>query len=206
MFSMSVIISLFFVVFIGVFGVMIWMDGKKTYILPPKLNYNDGNSESNGEQATADHLENKKTGEITAKASAGPDGKALATAELGYEYQHSGTQAIKLYIELTFSYLVNLKTDNDQSTLNGKVEALVNTKSKTIVDDSLTTSGNLSNPESGKSATKSNTLAVSLQPGEKFTAYLKFTAEAANTAEGNCTAQITGKLTEICYRSEINLM
>lgn len=198
--STSVTIAVIFAAMLAIFGIMIWIDRRTTYIFPQKFNYNDGKSESNGPQAEAVHLEDNQTGAVTAKAIARENGNALSTAELGYEYQNSGAQVINLIVKITFDYQVNLETNTDQSTVAGKVETFVNAKSACIIDDSLSKPGSLFDPESGGLNTCSQSHSVSLQPGEKFVAYLKLTANATAAANGDCVSQVTGKVTEISYR------
>lgn len=203
--SMAGIIVIFFIAFAIIFGITIWMDTKRVYIHAPKFNYKNGNSETTGENATAEHDENEKKGEVIAKAVADGSGNAIAFAELGYEYQNTGKLAVNYVIEYMFNYRVNLEANSDTANVKGKVETFLNSKLKTITDDCLTTSGKQSNPENEGVVEASGKHKITLKPGEKFTAYLKLTAVAEGADKGECTSEVVAKLREISYRTELSL-
>lgn len=203
--SMSAILAVFFVAFAIIFGIIVWMDTKRVYIHPPKFNYKNGNAERNGENAEAEHKENEGTGEINVKATADGIGNALSSAELGFEYQNSGNKTLTYVIEFIFDYRVSFETSSNATKVKGEIETFVNSKSKTVVDGFLPNPDDHSKLGNGKLVAEvSRKRRVTLQPGEKFKAYLKLTAVADGADSGKCSSEIIGKLKEISYRTEIS--
>ncbi|MGH8499440.1 MAG: hypothetical protein ACRERV_11635, partial [Methylococcales bacterium] len=122
MFSVATMTALAFVIFLVILGVTIWIDGKKTYILPPKLNYQDGSQEISAENASAEYNANTKNGDLIVKVSANDQGKASAWAALGYEYGNTESDERVLIIVLTFKYRIKLYLDKNQSETRAKIE------------------------------------------------------------------------------------
>ena len=203
--SMSAVVAVFFIAFALIGGIIVWMDTKRVYIHPPKYNYKKGTADRNGENTEAEHQESEETGEIIAKASTDGAGNAFASSELGFEYQNSTNKTLTYVIEFIFDYRVSFES-NDSATakLKGKIETFVNSKSKTVVDEFLPTSDVQSKPGNGLLVTEeSRKRRITLQPGEKFHAYLKFTAVADGAESQKCSSEVFGKLKELSYRTEL---
>ncbi len=204
--SMSAVVAVFFIAFAIIFGIIVWMDTKRIYIHPPKFNYKKGTADHNGENAEAEHQENKETGGITAKASTDGAGNAFASSELGFEFQNSGNKALTYVIEFIFDYRVSFEAnDNAATKLKGRIETFMNSKSKSVVDEFLPTSDDKSKPGNGQLVAEvSRKRRITLQPGEKVDAYLKLTAVADGADSGKCSSEVVGKLKEISYRTELS--
>ena len=206
MFSVATITALLFVVFLMVLGITIWVDSKKTYILPPKLNHKDGGQEATEENASAEFKANPKNGDLIAKVSANDPGKASAWAALGYEYDNQDSNEKKIIVELNFKYRIKLDTDNDQSPVCAKIESVLNGNPVTIVEKRL------SAPEAEQTAHNDEYLsakqrhATLLKPGENFTACLKISLQAEAGSGGKCSGEIVANLSEIYYRPELRPM
>lgn len=206
MFSTATTTALLFVAFGLILAVTIWIDSKKTYILPPKLNHQDGGEESSEENATAEHKENTKNGDLIVKVTANDGGKASAWAALGYEYENKDSEDKKIIVELTFKYRMNLDTDNSQSSVSAKIETVLNSDSITIKKQALTApiAGDVKKNGEFLSAKKRHS--VTLKTGEKFTACLKITLEGEAGDRGKCSGEVVANLSEIYYRPELNPM
>lgn len=202
--SMSAILAVFFVAFAIIFGIIVWMDTKRVYIHPPKYNYKNGNADTKGESAEADHQESEETGELNAKAIVDGTGNALATAELGFEFQNSGHKEFAYVIEFIFDYRFSFETNNDTTKVKGKVETFVNSKPITVADEFLPIADDQTNLRNGQLVEASRKRRVTLQPGEKFNAYVKFTAIVDGVDPGKCSSEVVGKLKEIAYRTELS--
>jgi cytoskeletal protein RodZ len=210
MFSVATVTALLFVVFLMILGVTIWIDSKKTYILPPKLNYQDGGQETSEENATAEYKANTKNGDLIAKAAGSDSGKASVWAALGYEYENKESDERKIVVELTFKYRIQLDTDNDQSPVRARIETFLNASRMTIAERSLTapaaadTIQNAQHKDAFVNGKQRHI--VSLKAGENFRAYLKISLEAEAGAGGHCRGEIIANLSEIYYRPELNPM
>lgn len=203
--SVATLTAIFLFAFLIFFGVTIWIDGKKTYILAPKFNHANGDKDTSGENATAEHQESTETGEMVAKASIDGSGTASASAELGYEYEHADESDINLIVELKFSYQLNLEADNSNSQVKAKVETYLNSDSVTISEESLPKSDTETKTQSRKLIKKSQRHTISLKSGEKFTAYLKLTADVEGADSGKSGCEIVATLEEIYHRPEIKV-
>ncbi|MGH8548170.1 MAG: hypothetical protein ACRERU_06130 [Methylococcales bacterium] len=202
--SVATITALLFVVFLVVLGVTIWMDTKKTYILPPKLNYQDGGQEASEENASADYKANTKIGDLIAGVSASDSGKASAWAALGYEYENTESDERNLVVELTFKYRIKLDTNNDQSPVRAKIETFLNSDRVTIVENALTAPAPAK--KSNEFVNRKRRHITALKAGENFTAFLRISLEAEASAGGNCSGEIVANLSEIYYRPEVKPM
>lgn len=206
MFSTATTTALLFVVFLVILAVTIWIDGKKTYILPPKLNHNDGDDECSEQDASAEHKANTKTGDMLAKVSATGSGKASSWAALGYEYENTESEDKRIIVELTFKYRINLETDNSQSPIRAKITTVVNSDSKSITQQTLTAPATDENKNSGEFTNSTKRHATLLKAGENFTAYLKIEVEGEAGDGGKCSGEIAANLSEIYYRPELKPM
>jgi cytoskeletal protein RodZ len=206
MFSVATTTALLFVVFLVVLGVTIWIDSKKTYILPPKLNYDDGGREVSESNASAEYKANTKNGDVIAKVSANDDGKASAWAALGYEYENKDTEEKKIIVEMNFKYRIKLDTNNDQSPVRAKIETFLNENPVKIVEQSLTAPAGADVKHNEDFINGKQRHIAVLKPGENFTAYLKASVEAEAASGGNCSGEIISNLSEIYYRPELKPM
>lgn len=207
--SVATITALLFVVFLGVLGVTIWIDSKKTYILPPKLNTQDGGDEASEENASAEHKASTKNGDLIAKVSANDKGTASSWAELGYEYENTQSDDQKLVVELSFKYRLNLETSDNQSPVRAKVETCLNSNPVTIKEQSLTAppaQDEKAAPMTDKFETGSQRHIVVLKAGENFKATIKISLQAEAGEGGNCKGEIIANLSEIYYRPELRPM
>ncbi len=206
MFSTATVTALLFVVFFIGLGIMIWMDGKKTYILAPKYNHSNGDQESSGENASSEQDAITKTGELTAKASCDGSGKASAWSELGYEYEHTDASSVKMIVDLKFNYQFELKADNDAAIVKTKIESYLNSDDIKVIEQSLPLVDKSKTAKESKKITKSQRHIVILKTGEKFTAVIKATAEVEGNEGGSCTGCVSAALEEITYRPELQPM
>ncbi len=206
MFSTATVTALLFALFFVGLGIMIWIDGKKTYILAPKYNHSDGDQESSGENAPAEQDASTKTGVLTAKASSDGNGKALAWSELGFEYEHLDKTSIKMILDLKFSYQFDLQADNDAAKVNTKIESYLNSDNVKIIEQSLPLADKNKTLKESKKITKSQRHIVILKSGEKFTAVIKATAEVESIEGGTCAGSVSATLEEITYRPELQPM
>ncbi len=185
---------------------MIWVDGKKTYILAPKYNHSDGDQESSGETAAAEHDASTKTGALTAKASCDGNGKASAWSEIGYEYEHSDETSVKMIVDLKFSYQFNLEANNDAAKVHAKIESYLNSGDNKIIEQSLPLADKTKTAKVSKKIEKSQRHIVILKSGEKFTTVVKATAEVEGSEGGACAGSVSATLEEITFRPEIQPM
>ncbi|MCI0668022.1 MAG: hypothetical protein L0Y38_03240 [Methylococcaceae bacterium] len=204
--SVATATALLFVVFLVVLGVTIWIDSKKTYILPPKLNYQDGAQETSEENASAEYKANTKNGDLIAKVSANDAGKASAWTALGYEYENTESDDRNIVVELTFKYRFNLDTDNDQSSVRAKIESFLNSNSVAIAEKTLTAPASAEAKKTGEFLNGKQRHTMTLKAGENFTAFLRVSLEAEAGAGGNCNGEIVANLSEIYYRPELRPM
>ncbi|MCI0653238.1 MAG: hypothetical protein L0Y39_01990 [Methylococcaceae bacterium] len=206
MFSVATMTALAFVIFLVILGVTIWIDGKKTYILPPKLNYQGGGEEISEENASAEYKANTKNGDLIVKVSANDLGKASAWAALGYEYENTASDKRVLIIVLTFKYRIKLDLDQSQSATRAKIETFVNSNSVAITEENLTSPSPEGAKKKDEFVNSKQRHVVFLDAGENFTAYLKITLEAEAGAGGNCGGEIIANLSEIFHRPELRPM
>lgn len=206
MFSVATTTALLFVVFLMVLGVTIWIDSKKTYILPPKLNHQDGGQEATEENASAEFKANPKNGDLVAKVSANYPGKGSAWAALGYEFDNQDSDEKKIIVELNFKYRINLDTDNDQSPVCAKIETILNGNPVTIVEKRLSAPVGEQAANSDEFLSAKQRHATLLKPGEKFTACLKISLQAEAGSDGKSSGEIVANLSEIYYRPELTPM
>lgn len=206
MFSVATMTAFAFVVFLAILGITIWIDGKKTYILPPKFNYQDGGDDISEENASAEHRSNTKNGDLVVKVSASDQGNASAWAALGYEYENTSSDDKILIVVLTFKYRIQLKSDQDQSKACTKIESFVNSDSTTISEQTL--SKPVAEGASKKDGFENKTQKhmIRLEPGQNFTAYLKISIEAPAQSGESIQGEIVANLSEIFYRPEVKLM
>lgn len=206
MFSVSTYVAIFFFGFVMFFAITIWIDSKKKYVLPPKFNYKNGDTQTSGENAQAQHQEIEKTGEFFAKATLDGQGSAMATAELGFEYEdYDGEREITFVTDLKFSYRVNLESSNDNSTSKAKIETFFNAKTAVIVDKTLSNSGSQSLPEEEGTKEIKKRMKVVLKPGEKLDGYIKLSAETEASGSGNSQVTVSANLLEITYWTDFNV-
>jgi hypothetical protein len=205
MFSTATVTALLFVVFLAGLGIMIWIDGKKKYVLPPKLNYEEGGEECSEENASAEHKTRTKNGDLIARVSANDQGKASTWAALGYEHQNEDSDEKKLIVELNFKYRIKLDSDNEQSTVCAKIETFMNDQPVKIAEQRLPAPAAAN--EGGKSGddfiSGKQRHIVLLRAGENFTTCLKISLEAEASSGGKCNGEIVANLSEIWYRPEL---
>lgn len=206
MFSVATTTALLFVVFLVILGVTIWIDSKKTYIFPPKLNYQNGGEESSEENASAKYQTNTKNGDLVARVTATDQGKASAWSALGYEYENTASDDRNIVVELTFKYRIKLDSDRNNSAVQAKIETFLNSSSVTIAERSLTAPPTEDAKHSDKFVNGKQRHVVQLKAGENFTAYLNITLEAEAGAGGNCSGEIVANLSEIYHRPELRPM
>ncbi len=206
MFSVATVTALLFIVFLAVLGVTIWIDSKKTYILPPKLNYQDGGQETSEENASAEFKANTKNGDLIAKITANDTGKASVWSALGYEYENKESDEKSIIVELTFKYRIHLDTDNDQSPVRAKIESFLNANQVTIIERSLTAPAAADTKQNDGFVNGTQRHIASLKAGENFRAYLKISLEAEPGGGGHCRGEIIANLSEIYYRPELKPM
>ncbi|MGH8558243.1 MAG: hypothetical protein ACRESZ_12435 [Methylococcales bacterium] len=204
--SVATMTALAFVVFLLILGVTIWIDGKKTYILPPKLNYQDGGDEVGEENASAEYKANTKNGDLCAKISANDSGKASAWAALGYQYENTASDDRALIIVLTFKYRIQLESDRSESATRAKIETCVNSDSIKIVEQNLSTPPSQGAKKKDEFVNKTQRHVAILEPGQNFTACLKISLEAEATAGETIKGEIVANLSEIFYRPELRPM
>jgi hypothetical protein len=204
--SIATITALLFVVFLVVLGVTIWIDSKKTYILPPKLNYRDGGQESSDENASAEYKANTKNGDLIARVSANDPGKASAWAALGYEYENTESDDRNIVVELAFKYRIKLDTGNDQSPVRAKIETFLNSSPIGIAEKVLTAPAQTETGKTDEFVNGKQRHITVLKAGENFTAFLKVSLEAEAGAGGNCSGEVVANLSEIYYRPELRPM
>lgn len=201
--STATITALLFVVFLVILGFTIWVDSKKTYILPPKLNYQDGGQEASEENATADYKANTKNGDLIVRVSANDPGRASGWAALGYEYENQESEEGKVIVELTFKYRIKLDTSNEQSPVRAKIETCLNSDFVTIAEQVLTAPQTADPKKQDEFVNGRKRHATTLKAGENFTAYLKVSLEAEAASGGNCKGEIVANLSEIYHRPEL---
>lgn len=195
--------SLLFIVFLGGLAVMIWVDRKKVYILPPKLNHDDGGQESSEGNTSAEYKANTKNGDLIVNVSADGNGTASAWAAVGYEQENVTIDDGMMLAHLTFKYRIKLNTDNGSSPVNAKIEAFLNSESASFTEKSLTAPPGADEKSSDEFVTGTQTVKTNLNLGEKFTIYLKVSLDAEAGDGGKCSGEIVATVSEIFFRPEI---
>ena len=84
------------------------------------------------------------------------------------------------------------------------METHLNSKYYTIVEQSLPQPDSAAAFKMGKMIEKKQRHAILIKPGEKFTAYLRVSAQVEGAESGNCASEVVASLTEIYYRPELN--
>ncbi len=195
--------SLLFIVFLGGLAVMIWVDRKKVYILPSKLNHDDGGQESSEGNTSAEYKANTKNGDLIVNVSADGNGTASAWAAVGYEQENVTIDDGMMLAHLTFKYRIKLNTDNGSSPVNAKIEAFLNSESASFTEKSLTAPPGADEKSSDEFVTGTQTVKTNLNLGEKFTIYLKVSLDAEAGNGGKCSGEIVATVSEIFFRPEI---
>ena len=195
--------SLLFIVFLGGLAVMIWVDRKKVYILPSKLNHDDGGQESSEGNTSAEYKANTKNGDLIVNVSADGNGTASAWAAVGYEQENVTIDDGMMLAQLTFKYRIKLNTDNGSSPVNAKIEAFLNSESASFTEKSLTAPPDKDKKSSDEFVTGTQTVKTNLNLGEKFTIYLKVSLDAEAGDGGKCSGEIVATVSEIFFRPEI---
>ena len=195
--------SLLFIVFLGGLAVMIWVDRKKVYILPSKLNHDDGGQESSEGNTSAEYKANTKNGDLIVNISADGNGTASAWAAVGYEQENVTIDDGMMLAQLTFKYRIKLNTDNGSSPVNAKIEAFLNSESASFTEKSLTAPPGKDKKSSDEFVTGTQTVKTNLNLGEKFTIYLKVSLDAEAGDGGKCSGEIVATVSEIFFRPEI---
>ena len=195
--------TLLFIVFLGGLAVMIWVDRKKVYVLPPKLNHDDGGQASSEGNTSAEYKANTKNGDLIINVAADGKGTASAWAAVGYEQENETIDDGMMLAHLSFKYRIKLNTDNGSSPVNAKIEAFLNSESVSFTEKSLTASPGADEKSSNEFVSGTQTVKANLQLGEKFTIYLKVSLDAEAGEGGKCSGEIVATVTEIFFRPEI---
>jgi|GEM_PF-1495161 len=206
MFSTATVTAFLFAIFIVGLGVTIWIDRKKTYILPPSLNFGEGGDELSDETQLAEHEESTETGDMRVKVSASGPGTAKVWSQLGYEYEYDGDNEQTLVVETKFSYVFNLQSDNGQAKVKTAVEVFLNSSNVNIVSASLPDTDASIKSKNDSVGEKSKSLKVTLNPGEKFVAYVRLSAEIEGSEGCISSAEMSANVDEINYRGELRPM
>jgi hypothetical protein len=197
------VMSLLFIVFLGGLAVMIWVDRKKVYILPPKLNHDDGGQASSEGNTSAEYKANTKNGDLIINVAADGKGTASAWAAVGYEQENETIDNGMMLAHLSFKYRIKLNTDNGSSPVNAKIEAFLNSESVSFTEKSLTATPGADEKSSNEFVSGTQTVKANLQLGERFTIYLKVSLDAEAGEGGKCSGEIVATVTEIFFRPEM---
>lgn len=205
MFSVANMTAVLFVIFFIGLGFMIWIDGKKTYIVAPKYNHKNGDQETSGENASAEFDANEKTGSLSVSAGVEGSGKATAWSELGYEYENTEQQAIKMIVELKVGFQFDLTSANEAAKVSSVVATCLNDECVTMAETTLPLAENQSPPQMGVRTVKSQRHVIDLDPDEKVTMAVKLSAQVDGAESGRSDAKVSATLEEISYRPEVQV-
>jgi len=205
MFSVANMTAILFVIFFIGLGFMIWIDGKKTYIVAPKYNHKNGDQDTSGENASAEFDATEKTGSISVKAAVEGSGMASAWSELGYEYENTEEQTIKMIVDLKVGFQFEFESSNDTAKVNAIVATCMNDECVTMAERTLPVADKQSLPKMGARIEKSQRHVIDLEPGEKFTVVVKLSARVDGVDSGRNEANVSATLEEIAYRPEVHV-